>query len=133
MLNLAIVNDNYEKINRVGEIKVLIIAERLEAQAFLIEKCIDAGVKAQNILNHNNAGNIRDYITDDITHVIIDAHLYNYLVSNILNKFIDEKTLSILIYHGEDEVKTIRLITDNRLMHINKMTTAMLLKKLLEE
>ncbi len=133
MLNLAITNQQFEELSDHSDKSVLIICESITSQALLTEKCIDAGVKEENIFHHNSIFNIQEIMCDELTHVIIDACLYNYFVFSVLDKYINESDLSILIYHGEDGLKTIRLITDNRLLHINSMTTTLLMKKLLDE
>ena len=133
MLNLAFTNQYLENLYENREDKVLIVCEKIDEQSLLIEKCLDAGVLEDNIFNHNSIFNIKEALNGEISHIIINARLYNYFVFSVLDKFVAEKRLSILIYHGDDEHKTIRLITDERLLHINKNTTALLLRKLLDE
>jgi len=133
MSNLAFTNYHLENLYENREDKVLIVCEKIEEQSLLIEKCLDAGVLEDNIFNHSSIFNLKEALNGEISHIIINARLYNYLVVSVLDKFVEEKKLAVLIYHGDDEHKTIRLITDERLLHINKNTTALLLRKLLDE
>ncbi len=113
--------------------RVLILANKIDLQAQLIEKCQNAGVSENEIFCNNSIFELKNYLKLGLTHVIIEDHLYNYFTYNLLNKYLENKAISVIIYHSDDELKTIRLITDERLIHINKATSAVLLDKLLYE
>lgn len=132
MLKLKESNNEKELVN-LSNSKILIITQSLKSQTALTSKCIDCGVKEENIYYHNSIFSINEILNSSFSHVIIEAGLYNYFVFNAMNNFITNNNLSVLIHHQEEELKTIRLITDNRLIHINDTTTSFLLGKLLKE
>ena len=131
MLN-STAQENYKQFAKY-EKKVLIVSDKIDEQAFLIGKCIDAGIKETNIMQVNSIFEIEKLISNSLTHIIIDANLYNYFVANILEKYIDSKLISVFIFHSKNGAKTIRLITDSRLYHINSNTTPFLLQKMFDK
>jgi len=131
MLNFSPLQQYYE--HAVCERKVIVISESIDVQTIMTEKCIDAGIKSDNVVQGNSVFNIERLLDANVSHIILDAHLYNYIVSNMLERYISSNLLHLLIYHPENDIQTIRLLTDKRLQHINKATTAVLLKRMLDE
>ena len=130
MLNLAIINDDYCN-KKKEDLEILIVSQKIETQSRLTEMCLDADINDTQIHQTNTISDIAEFIKKGITKIILDAELYNYFGSCILNEFIENNTVKVLINHSENSHKTIRLITDTKLGHINSKTSPVILKKLL--
>ena len=131
MLNFDTVKQSYENFKDY-ERKVLIVTENLSEQVLLTTKCIDADISEKNIIAVSSVFDIERCLSNSLTHIIIDSQLYSYFVSNMLEKYIEANLISIIVFHGEDDTRTIRLITDSRIRHINGATTPLLLRKMFD-
>lgn len=128
MLNLAIVNKN---LQNAPSKNFLIVSEDLSTQVIMYEKCLDAGVSEDNIAHHNCALCLENYLESYVDFLLIDAALFTNKMVQVLEKLVEKKNLKVFVYHSDDNSQTLRLTTNMRLVHINGATSAVILKKLL--
>lgn len=99
---------------------VLLIQNDIKAIAEYTEKCVESGVSERNIFAVSDAESAERYLEiAGISHVIVDANLYNFMVSSIVEKFSEYFPIQTIITNAKAEQKTLRMLNDKSLTYVN--------------
>ena len=72
----------------INKTSVLLIQNDIKEITDITEKCIEAGICERNIFSVTEAESAERYLEiAGISYVIIDANLYNFVVSSTIDKF----------------------------------------------
>lgn len=123
----------YYKDYNLSRVDVLLVQQDLKDVVALTELLIDAGVNDTKIHNACNYSSIEHYLSaDEVTHIVIDAHLYNYSISSLINEYTDGQ-VEVYVNNFENMPKTIRLMTDKNLQYLPENTTSFELNRMFSE
>ena len=99
---------------------VLLIQNDIKAIAEYTEKCVESGVSERNIFAVSDAESAERYLEiAGISHVVVDANLYNFMVSSIVEKFSEYFPIQTIITNAKSEQKTLRMLNDKSLAYVN--------------
>lgn len=99
---------------------VLLIQNDIKAVAEYTEKCVESGVSERNIFAVSDAESAERYLEiAGISHVIVDANLYNFMVASIVEKFSEYFPIQTIITDAKPEQKTLRMLSDKSLTYVN--------------
>lgn len=103
-----------------NKISVLLIQNNIKTLAELTEKCLEAGISEKNIFSVSDADSAERYLEiAGISHIIVDASLYNYMVASVIDKFAEYFPIQVIINNIKPEHKTLRMMTDKSLCFID--------------
>ena len=101
---------------------VLLIQNDIKAIAEYTEKCVESGVSERNIFAVSDAESAERYLEiAGISHVVVDANLYNFMVSSIIEKFSEYFPIQTIITNANPEQKTLRMMNDKSLVFVNSI------------
>ena len=99
---------------------VLLIQNDIKAIAEYTEKCVESGVSERNIFAVSDAESAERYLEiAGISHVVVDANLYNFMVSSIIEKFSEYFPIQTIITNAKAEQKTLRMLSDKSLTYVS--------------
>ena len=109
---------------------VLLIQNDIKAIAEYTEKCVMSGISERNIFAVSDAESAERYLEiAGISHVVVDANLYNFMVASIIEKFSEYFPIQTIITNAKAEQKTLRMLSDKSLTYVNnpeELTNALL-------
>lgn len=104
----------------INRTTVLLIQDDLSATAEITEKCIESGIHERNIFSVTEAESAERYLEiAGISYVIVDANLYNFVVSSAIEKFSEYFPIQTIITNAKPEQKTLRMMNDKTLTFVN--------------
>ena len=99
---------------------VLLIQDDIKSIAEYTEKCVESGISERNIFAVSDAESAERYLEiAGISHVIVDANLYNFVVSSIVEKFSEYFPIQTIITNAKAEQKTLRMLSDKSLTYVS--------------
>lgn len=114
----------YYKDYNLSRVDVLLVQQDLKDVVNLTELLIDAGVDDTKIHNACNYSALEHYLSiGEVTHIVIDAHLYNYSMSSLINEYNDGQ-IEVYVNNFENMPKTIRLMTDKLIQYLPQNTSS---------
>lgn len=99
---------------------VLLIQNDIRAIAEYTEKCVESGISERNIFAVSDAESAERYLEiAGISHVVVDANLYNFMVSSVVEKFSKYFPIQTIITNAKAEQKTLRMLSDKSLTYVS--------------
>ena len=104
----------------INRLSVLLIQDDIKAIADITAVCLDAGISERHIFSVADADSAERYLEiAGISCVVVDAGLYNYVVSSTIEKFSQYYPIKIVITNAKPEHKTLRMLNDKSLTFVD--------------
>ena len=106
----------------INKTSVLLIQNDIKEIADITEKCIEAGICERNVFSVTETESAERYLEiAGISYVIIDANLYNYVISSIIDKFSEYFPIQTIITNANPKQMTLRMMNDKNLVFVNDL------------
>jgi hypothetical protein len=104
----------------INRISVLLIQDDIKTIADITAVCLDAGISERHIFSVAEADSAERYLEiAGISCVVVDASLYNYVVSSTIEKFSQYYPIKTVITNAKPEHKTLRMLNDKSLTFVD--------------
>ena len=104
----------------LNRLSVLLIQDDIKAVADITAVCLDAGISERHIFSVAEADSAERYLEiAGISCVVVDASLYNYVVSSTIEKFSQYYPIKTVITNAKPEHKTLRMLNDKSLTFVD--------------
>ena len=104
----------------INRISVLLIQDDIKTIADITAVCLDAGISERHIFSVSEADSAERYLEiAGISCVVVDASLYNYVVSSTIEKFSQYYPIKTVITNAKPEHKTLRMLNDKSLAFVD--------------
>lgn len=104
----------------INRLSVLLIQDDIKAIADITAVCLDAGISERHIFSVSEADSAERYLEiAGISCVVVDASLYNYVVSSTIEKFSQYYPIKTVITNAKPEHKTLRMLNDKSLTFVD--------------
>lgn len=104
----------------INRLSVLLIQDDIKAVADISAVCLDAGISERHIFSVVDADSAERYLEiAGISCVVVDASLYNYVVSSTIEKFSQYYPIRTVITNAKPEHKTLRMMNDKSLAFVD--------------
>ena len=100
----------------INRLSVLLIQDDIKAIADITAVCLDAGISERHIFSVSEADSAERYLEiAGISCVVVDASLYNYVVSSTIEKFSQYFPIQTIITNAKPQQMTLRMMNDKSL------------------
>lgn len=102
---------------------ILLIQNNIKTLSELIQECINCGISEQDIYSVTEPESAERYMEiAGISHIIVDAGLYNVVVEAAVEKFSEYFPITVIITNADETNKTIRMLSDKSLRYLNDIS-----------
>lgn len=102
---------------------VLLIQNDIKTLSELTQECINCGISEKNIFSVTEPESAERYLEiAGISHIIVDAELYNVIVEAAVEKFSEYFPITVIINNADEKTKTLRMLSNKSLLYLNDMS-----------
>ncbi len=102
---------------------VLLIQNNLKTLSELTQECINCGISERNIYSVTEPESAERYLEiAGISHIIVDAELYNVVVEAAVEEFSQYFPITVIINNADEKNKTLRMLSNKSLLYLNDIS-----------
>ena len=102
---------------------VLLIQNNIKTLSELTQECINCGISERNIYSVTEPESAERYLEiAGISHIIVDAELYNVIVEAAVEEFSEYFPITVIINNADEKNKTLRMLSNKSLLYLNDIS-----------
>lgn len=102
---------------------ILLIQDDIKTLSELTQECINCGISEKNIFSVTEPESAERYLEiAGISHVIVDAELYNVIVEAAVEKYSEYFPITVILNNADEKSKTLRMISNKSLLYLNDIS-----------